>query len=151
MAGSALVVTMSNPYADDKDTNKVILDWTSDDSDGSVSIDIASTYATAQALLNDSLPQPSKIMGSIVKIETVPGTEGDLTTAKPTALYDITILDAYGLDVAGGSLANRSGTVAESVVPDAPIPIDSELTLTIASAGNSKTGRTILFIKPEVM
>ncbi len=69
---------------------------------------------------------------------------GDLTTTLPTALYDITLLDAYNYDVADGNLANRSGTAAETVVFDSPVPIDSELTLTIAAAGDAKTGRMIL-------
>lgn len=41
-------------------------------------------------------------------VETDPGTA-------PTTLYDMTISDAYGYDVAGGLLTNRSATVTEKV------------------------------------
>ena len=47
----------------------------------------------------------------IYTIQTIPGTTG------PTSLYDCTISDTAGLDVAGGMLANRSSTVAEKIVP----------------------------------
>ena len=149
MAGSTLTVVMSNPYADNTDGNTIVLDWLSDDADGTVSIDIASTYATAQRAVNDALPQPRKIEGCIFGLETIPGENGDKTTACPTALYDITLDDPYSYDLAGGSLANRSATVAEKAVPSQPIPIDSEATLKISNAGNSKKGRIILYIKPE--
>jgi len=35
----------------------------------------------------------------------------------PTAAYDITITDAYGTDVFGGELLNRSATVTEQAIP----------------------------------
>ncbi|MDP1614613.1 MAG: hypothetical protein Q8L68_02340, partial [Methylococcales bacterium] len=51
------------------------------------------------------------ITGFLTAIETIPGASGGLTTALPTTLYDITIKDPYGYDIAVGELANRSGTV----------------------------------------
>ena len=150
MAGSLVVTSMSNPYADDGEQNTIVLDWTSDSSNGDVSSDIASTFATAQALINDAIPQPSKLKGYIVGIETIPGLLGDLATTLPDDLYDITLDDPYDYDLAGASLANRSGTVAQKVVPSAPIPSDSEVTLEVSAAGNSKTGRVILYIAPSL-
>jgi hypothetical protein len=47
----------------------------------------------------------------IYLIRTDPG------TVAPTTLYDITLPDATGFDLAGGMLANRSATLVEQVVP----------------------------------
>jgi len=137
---ATLTVTMSNPYGDMADPNKIVLDWKSTDL-GVVSIAICSTFATAQGAMKVS---PKKLRGFIRAIETIPGLLGDLTTTLPTTLYDITILDAYGLDVTAGVLADRSAAVAETEVPISPLYVDSELTLTIANAGNAKTGRIII-------
>lgn len=150
MAGSALTVTVNgNPFLDGQhDRAQIICDWTSDASAGTVALAIASTYAAAQLAKSPSYPQPKRIVGRIALIETIPGANGDKTTTCPTDQYDITLLDAYGYDVADGTLANRSGSVAEAVVYEEPLTIDSDLTLTIASAGNSKTGRLIIYVDP---
>ena len=149
MAGSALTVTVEgNPQMDLCEPYKVILDWTSA-SGGTVSLAIASTYATAQAAISPALPQPSKLQGYIKSIETIPGEEGDKSTSCPTASYDITLDDAHGYDLAGGELADRSNSAAEKITAVDPIPIDDEITLSIANAGNSKKGRIILHIDPK--
>lgn len=44
-------------------------------------------------------------------VETDPG------STAPTTLYDIVINDASGLDVMGGTLANRSATATERAIP----------------------------------
>jgi hypothetical protein len=149
MAGSILTVTsVSHPSMNGKEQNTIVLDWLSDASAGTLSKDIASTYSTAQAVLSSYLVQPDKLKGYIVGIETIPGKDGNLTDNLPSNLYDITLDDPYDYDLAGGSLANRSGTVAEKVVPSQPIPIDSEVTLEITNAGNEKKGRIIIYISP---
>lgn len=153
MAGSTLTVTsVLNPSMNDntKERNTIVLDWLSDDAAGNLSKDIAATYAAAQAALSSYLTQPDKITGYIVGIETIPGENGDLATDLPDDVYDITLDDPYDCDVAGGSLANRSGTVAQNVVPSAPMPVDSEITVEISNAGNAKRGRIILHISPRV-
>lgn len=147
MAGTLTVTEMTNPYGDTPQHNKIILDWLSDASAGTVSSDICSTFAAAQKVIGENMPQPSKLNGYIVAIETIPGLKGDKTTTCPTALYDITLDDEYGYDVAGGVLANRSASVAETKVPSQPIPIDSEITVSISNAGNEKTGRIIILLK----
>lgn len=144
----ALTVSMTNPFADDSGKNVITLDWTSADSGQDVSLNIASTYATAQALINDALPQPSKIKGYIKAIETIPGALGIPGTNPPTNLYDITLDDPYNYDVAGGSLADRSSTLPQKVIPSAPIPIDSEITLEVSTAGLAKQGRILIYIDP---
>lgn len=144
MAGSLLTVTsITNPYLDNTIPNTIVLDWFSDASDGSVSIDLVSTYTAAQAT---GEPQPTKLKGYIVGIETIPGEDGNLTDDLPDA-YDLSLNDPYSYDLAGGSLAARSATVAEKVVPSQPIPIDSEITVTISGAGNATKGRIIIYTK----
>jgi len=146
-SAQALTVTMTNPFADAKEQNTIVLDWTSVNPGGTVAFDIASTYATAQEALNTYLPQPTKIEGYIKAIETIPGEEGDASTDCPDE-YDITLDDPYDYDLAGGSLADRSDSVAQKVVPRSPIPVDSEITLEITNAGNAKQGRIIIYVDP---
>lgn len=145
MAESLTVNIQGNPFLDGlSDPAEIVLDWVSSDV-GGVSQKIASVYSAAQDAVGGRV-KPAKVRGMILGIETAPGLNGDLTTALPTTLYDITLLDAYGLDVMDGTLANRSGTVAEKVVASAGIPVDSELTLTIAAAGDTKKGRMIIHL-----
>jgi hypothetical protein len=144
-AGTVTVVSMSNPYACHGD-NKVVVDWLTSTDTGLVSGALCSIFSAAE--LAKGLPgaiQPSKFQGFIQKIETIPGLHGDLTTTLPDASYDITITDPYGLDVTAAALADRSGTVAEAKFPAIPIAVDSELTLNVTNANNSKTGRIIIF------
>lgn len=142
MAATLTVKVEGNPFMDGCQSFKVIGDWVSH-TDGVVAIAIASTYA-AQKPYGDFGPLPSKIRGVLRSIETIPGANGDLTTDLPTDAYDVTLPDNYSYDVAGGNLANRSGTVAQKVVPTEEIIIDSDLTLTIAAAGSANQGRIIM-------
>ena len=146
MAQSLTVTVQGNPFLDASEPAKITLDWVSAAA-GTVSLDIASTLAAAVAAKGGlGGPQPTKIRGNIIGIETAPGLNGDLANALPTANYDITLLDPYSLDVCDGVLANRSGTAAEAVYPNDPIPVDSELTLMIADAGDTKKGRIIIHL-----
>lgn len=144
---ATLTVTMSNPYGDSADPNKIILDWLSTDL-GVVSLAICSTYATAQGA---NKVFPKKLRGFLRSIETIPGLLGDKTTTCPTTLYDITLLDSYSYDISGAILADRSASVAEKEIPTENLYIDSDLTLTIANAGDAKTGRIILEIVPDAL
>jgi hypothetical protein len=85
--------------------------------------------------------------GKVLKIETIPGTAGDRTTNLPTNLYDITLTDPYSLDIAAAGLADRSGTVAQNIVPSTPYPISGNLTANITNAGDSKQGRIIVTVE----
>jgi len=143
MADATLEVKVEgNPFMDGTARFKIIGDWLSA-TGGTVSLAIASTYA-AQKPYGDFGPLPAKILGRLVSIETIPGALGVPATDPPTAAYDITLLDAYGYDVAGGLLADRSATAAEKIVPTGDLIIDSELTLTIAAAGDANKGRIIM-------
>ncbi len=108
-----------------------VLDWTSH-TDGVISNSITDLIGL--------------VGGRVIAWETVPGLNGDLATDLPTNLYDLTIDDAYGADVAAGALADRSGTVGERVNPAVAIPVWGALTLTGAAAGNALSGRFIIVI-----
>ena len=142
MAGSSMTFT----YDDGQDgrgqhcgVRKVIVDWLSDDSDGTVS-------GTTR-----------KIVGMLIKGVTDPG------SAAPTDNYDITITDEDGVDVLAvcqSTLANRDTTNSEQayflVLDTAGTPLAQsihpvvcdKLTISIAAAGNAKTGQLILYYKP---
>ncbi len=143
MAESLTVTVEKNPFMDGSmgGSFAVILDWVSA-AGGTVSKNIASTY-TAQKPFGEYF-NVSKILGTLVSVETIPGADGDLTTDLPSANYNIAIKDKYGLDVTGGHLATRSGTVAEKIVAEDTIIIDSELKLVIDSAGDSNQGRIVM-------
>lgn len=140
MAGSSSTVT----YDEGVDGNgraggirKILIDWTSDDTTGSV---VATT---------------KKIVGRLVKGITDPG------ATAPTDNYDIAITDGEGVDVLGNcesTLANRDTANTEEVyflvkngTPTGlalhPAVCDV-LTVTVTNAGNSKVGQLILFYEP---
>jgi len=77
---------------------------------------VAAIYAAAQKLISYALPQPVKITGFLRHVETNP--DG---TAVPTALYNIKLNDADGMDIAKGALLGRSATLTERVDFDPPI------------------------------
>ena len=88
------------------------------------------------------------ITGTVEFIETAPGENGDLTTDLPTASYDLYLRDVHGYDWLGTALENRSGTVAEKVLPSpVPILIGQHLRLIVDNAGNAKRGRIIIGVK----
>jgi len=134
-----LTVTVSTPYlrSDAESPFWLALDWVSA-ADGSVALNILEKARISNSAL------PSKINGKLKKIETVPGLLGDKATDCPTTLYDITLTDSYGLDVATGSLADRSAAVAEAIYPAADVIINDDLKLNISNAGDSRKGRIIL-------
>ncbi len=143
MAQALVVTAERNPFMDCSigENFAIILDWTSA-TDGTVNLPIASTYSSQKPF--GEYIQPSRIIGELRSIETAPGENGNLTDDLPTDNYNIAIKDRYGLDIAGGNLAARSGTVAEKIVSSGKLIIDSELTLIIDSAGDSKKGRIIM-------
>jgi len=155
MAASMTVHVDHNPFLDGRAPARITIDWVSH-TDGVVSLKICSTLSAANLRAAGNNAQGSleidKIRGTLHKIETIPGLYngylapviGD-TPALPTDLYDITLLDPYGLDVADGTLVNRSGTLPEVVVfSGGKYIVDSEITVTIANAGDSKKGRIII-------
>lgn len=136
-----LTVSMSNPYGDCKaGDNKITLTWQSA-ADGSVSYGICTQF-NATRYWPDI--QPAKLKGYIVKVDTNPD-----DTDAPTDDYDITLLNSDSIDVASGNLANRDTANSEQWIPSDPPYVDSELTLTIANAGDTKKGVVTIWTKNQ--
>jgi hypothetical protein len=86
------------------------------------------------------------VCGFVRYIETIPGANGDRTTAKPTSTYSVYMYDAYSYDVLAGAVTARSTTAAERVNPTVPPFICAELLLTVSNPSASKQGRINLLI-----
>jgi hypothetical protein len=105
--------------------------WTTDSVNGAV------VAATAAGAINKTT---FKYTGMLVKLVTVP-TDG------PTDNYDLTIIDSNSVDVLCGSGTDRDTTAPEYVSSSSlGFVLDSQLSLLIASAGNSKSGVVYLYI-----
>jgi hypothetical protein len=110
---------------------KYIIDWLSDGSGV-----VTATFAALGL---------GKVSGWLKSIEAIPGALGIPATNPPSDDYDITLTNVYGFDIAEGTLADRSNTVAEKVTPNSEAAyLDEELTLNISGAGASNQGRLIL-------
>ena len=83
---------------------------------------------------------------NLAAVQTVPGTDGDLTNNLPTADYDVVINDEYGEDIMKTELANRSGTVAKTEYANPPFPVPSEITIEVTNAGAAKEGIVNIFL-----
>lgn len=77
-----------------RDVGYITFSWTADSGDGSV---------PSTASMN--------IQGYVILVVTDPGTPA------PTDNYDITLTDENGVDVMGGTLANRDASNTEQAVP----------------------------------
>ena len=122
MAGSVMTFT-ETIYTTVK---KIKCTWTSDDTTGAVSGTTAEVYS-------------GRLFGAI----TVPS-----AVAAPTALYDIAVNDGDSVDVALGTLADRSATATEYRAEASMAGMaNSKLTVAITNAGNSKQGTLYLFIR----
>jgi hypothetical protein len=83
--------------------------------------------------------------GSLIQIKFIPDGGG----TAPTALYDVTLVDASGIDYLGGTGANLSATVSTQTRVAAPLIYDATgtLDLVVANAGVSKGGTVQLWIQ----
>ncbi len=104
---------------------KVAISWVSDASGG----------CTQDVVLN----------GWLVKCVTNPG------ATAPTDDYDITLVDADGVDAAKGLLGNRDTANSEEVYLFAssattPVLVQGTYTFTIANAGDSKVGVATFYL-----
>ena len=144
----ALVVTLQKGTMDGSSGGNfsITLDWTSGTGGdvNKVSMPIASTYSAARILLNPVCQQPNKILGVIRSIETIPGALGVPATNPPSSSYTNTFLDKYGYDIASGAMPTMSATGAQKLIPATKQIVDSEITLTIDSAGDATQGRVIM-------
>ncbi len=149
MAGTLTVKAEKNPFMDANIPTRLILDWIAT-AGGAVSAAIASTYSTQQVATGcPTVPQPTKVQGIFLSCQTIPGLNGDLTTALPAA-YTLQLLDAYNEDLLNNlAVATpRSAAVSEVLLQGSGQKmIDSEITVVISGAGVSTKGRIIIEIK----
>lgn len=80
--------------------------------------------------------------GLLLRAVTIPG------AVTPSNLYDITITDGDGVDVANSLLLNRSDTNTEWVMAPSGLGavVGDVLTFNLSGAGSAKTGTCILYI-----
>lgn len=72
---------------------------------------------------------------------------------QPTDLYDVTMTDANGIDVLGGTGANLSNAASTHHVPAVSTYFrrtleSGNLTPVVANAGNAKGGTIVLLVRP---
>lgn len=89
-------------------------------------------------------PQTFRV-GQLTQIKFIPDGGG----TAPTTLYDVTLVDANGIDYLGATGANLSATVSTQVRVAAPLLYDgvSTLDLVVANAGISKGGTVQLWFQ----
>jgi len=107
------------------------------------------TADAAAATVPDTVTSDN-IDGYIIRVVTDPG------ATAPTDNYDITLTDANGVDVMGGTLADRDTANTEQTFPvldsgtgaTGPAFVAGTLTLTITNnAVNAATGAVIIYIR----
>lgn len=145
MAGSSMAFTYdlgNGGVGGSGAIRKIIADWVSDSSTGSVA-------GTTE-----------KISGSLIKIVTDPGSPA------PTDNWDVVLTDEEGVDLSihmddvaiAALLARHTTTTLETYLPledtagtgrIAAFPvICDKLTVTVNNAGNSKAGQIIIYYRP---
>ena len=87
--------------------------------------------------------------GTITQVKFVPGSGG----AQPSDLYDVTLVDADGLDLLGGLGANLSNAAPVGVTDlhisvVSPTATNLTLDLQVANAGSTKSGTVYLWVQP---
>ena len=103
------------------------------------------TWTTSAGGVFTATSTSKSINGFVVMVETDP--DG---TAVPTPNYDLTLLNSGGADIMGGALANRHTSTTEMTMPllngnYTGVAVQGALTLTVTTAGNSKTGTVKIF------
>ena len=83
------------------------------------------------------------IDGQIQRVTTDPAAAG----SAPTDNYDITLVDANGYDLAAGQLVDRDTANTETVVLTVPIVHYGPVTVTVAAAGDSKSGTVLIYYR----
>ena len=94
----------------------------------------------------DASEESETLNGRVSRIVTNPD-----DTATPTTNWDLTILDEDGIDILGGSGADRDAAdsgASEQVAPSvAELAVASTLTFTVAHGGSAKKGVVNLYME----
>ncbi len=81
--------------------------------------------------------------GSLLRVSFVPDGGG----TQPTDLYDVTILDADGIDILLGGGGDLSNSAASAFQPETTV-VPGTFTPTITNAGDAKGGKIVLVVGP---
>ncbi len=98
---------------------------------------IAITWTSAT---DGSVVQSFVMDGAIMRMVTNPG------GTAPTDDYDITLVDADGVDLLAGEGSNRDTSTSEQVFPTNPPLHTGAVDFTIAAAGAEKIGVATLYV-----
>lgn len=79
--------------------------------------------------------------GAVLRVVTNPG------ATAPTDDWDLVLNDADGVDVLGGSGANRDTANSEQIIPTNIPFIAGSIELRISNAGNAKNGTVVIYLK----
>lgn len=131
MADSGTITYTNSNYAKDSNSHikKLVMNWVSDAAAGTVEGTTA-----------------DKFSGRLITAQFITG------SVTPTDAYDVTVKDDQGQDILGGTGANitvatgKTSTAISSGLPFCAVK-NTTLLLQIANAGNSKTGKVILFFE----
>ena len=87
--------------------------------------------------------------GVLEQVRFTPNTDA----SQPSGAYDVTILDAQGIDILAGVGANLSSAASTVHVPAVSTTYQrvleaGALTPTVANAGNAKQGTIVLLVRP---
>jgi len=119
MAGS---VTFSEDRSSNRGLQTITAAWTSD-----ASGDVSGTSTRT-------------VSGRLARVVTNPD-----DSAAPTDNYDVTLLDADGVDVLAGAAADRDTANSEQILLDPPVAVHGPLQPVVANAGNAKAGAIVLY------
>jgi len=89
-------------------------------------------------------PTENDINGVLLNVKFVPGSSGD----QPSDNYDVTLLDADGIDVLdglGADLSNAAGSIITPLAGDGMVHVRSTLNLVVANAGDTKSGEIVIY------
>lgn len=85
--------------------------------------------------------QTIPIDGAIMRVVTNPD-----DSAAPTDNYDVTFIDSDGLDLLNSECLNRDTANSEQVFPTNPPFHNGDVTVTIANAGDTKSGTVTVYV-----
>lgn len=124
MAGSVITTKAEDVFrAQEGGVDKHVVVWTSD-----ASGDVSGSTVSVD-------------FGTLLRVTFVPGSGG----VQPSDLHDITLLDAYGIDLLLGQGANLSSSAPAAIQPGLIVE-PGNLQLVVANAGNAKSGTVTLLI-----